>query len=255
MLKYEVINNDKNEWVVFVHGIGGSTKTWKRQIEPFSEKFNLLLLDLPGHGDNANNIIKKVDLDKLYKGIKETLDYLKINTAHFIGMSLGTLIIAEFVTLYPEYVKDIILGGAILEISGIYRECVRLANAMKNCVPYKFLYNFFTWSMMPKENHKKSRTIFLREVVKLDKSTMKAYIEYLQRALKTKETVEKIDELGKKVLLISGNEDHCFIKGTEKFFEKVHSAKMVVLEKCGHVCSIEKYKEFNKLALDFIEEV
>lgn len=36
MLKYDVVDNDKDEWVVFIHGIGGSTKTWKKQIEPFS---------------------------------------------------------------------------------------------------------------------------------------------------------------------------------------------------------------------------
>ena len=252
MLKYEVVNGDKDEWVVFVHGIGGSTKTWKKQIESFSEKFNLLLLDLPGHGNNADNVISKVDIDRLHRGIKETLDYLKIKAAHFIGLSLGTLIIAEFVTIYPEYVTDIVLGGAILEISGIYRECVMIANLMKNCVPYKFLYNFFTWFMMPRENHKKSRTIFLREVVKLKKETMLAWIGYLQRALKTKDTLEKIDKLNKDVLLISGNEDHCFLRGTEKFAKKVKHAKMIVLEKCGHICSIEKYKEFNKLALDFI---
>lgn len=252
MLKYDAIDNDKEEWVVFIHGIGGSTKTWKKQIDIFSEKFNLLLLDLPGHGDNSDNIINKVDLSKLYKGIKDTLDYLKIKTAHFIGMSLGTLVIAEFVTLYPEYVTDIVLGGAILEISGIYRECMMLANLIKNCVPYKFLYNFFTWFMMPKENHKKSREIFLREVVKLKKETMLAYIGYLQRALSTNEIIKKIDKSGKKILLISGNEDHCFLGGTKKLFKKVHSAKMIVLEKCGHVCTIEKYKEFNNYALEFI---
>ena len=57
MLKYEVIDNQKEEWVVFVHGIGGSTKTWGKQIDEFSENYNLLLLDLPGHGLNADNII------------------------------------------------------------------------------------------------------------------------------------------------------------------------------------------------------
>ena len=46
MLKYEAIDNQHEEWVVFVHGIGGSTKTWNRQIEDFSQRFNLLLLDL-----------------------------------------------------------------------------------------------------------------------------------------------------------------------------------------------------------------
>lgn len=252
MLKYDVVDNDKDEWVVFIHGIGGSTKTWKKQIEPFSEKFNLLLLDLPGHGTNADNIISKVDLDKLYKGIKDTLDYLKIKTANFVGLSLGTLVIAEFVTLYPEYVKNIILGGAVLEISGIYKECLIIADLLKNCVPYKWLYEFFAWFMMPKENHKKSRLIFLREVVKLRKETMLAWIGYLQRASKTHEIIHKLDTLGKRVLLISGNEDHCFLGGTKKVYKELYTVKMVILEHCGHICSIEKYNDFNKCCLDYL---
>ena len=46
MLKYQAIDNQKEEWVVFIHGMGGSTKTWARQIEAFSKSYNLLLLDL-----------------------------------------------------------------------------------------------------------------------------------------------------------------------------------------------------------------
>lgn len=252
MLTYEIIDNNKSDWIVFIHGIGGSTKTWKKQVADFSEKFNLLLLDLPGHGNNADNIIQKVDLDKLYKGIKDTLDFLKIKAAHFVGLSLGTLVIAEFAIEYPEYVIDMILGGAVLEVSGIYRECVMAANILKNCIPYEWLYKFFTWFLMPKEHHKKSRMIFLRELVKLHKDTMLAWIEYLQRALRTKETIRKLDKLGKKVLIISGNEDHCFLRGARKIFRKLHNVKMIVIEHCGHVCSIEKYEEFNRYCLEYL---
>jgi pimeloyl-ACP methyl ester carboxylesterase len=107
--------------------------------------------------------------------------------------------------------------------------------------------------MMPKSNHKKSRKIFLREVVKLDKSTMLAWIEYLQLSFKTDEIIKRINELDKKILLISGIEDHCFLKGTRKFLEKSKNATMIILEKCGHVCTIEKYKEFNEYALNFLK--
>ena len=57
MLKYEIIDNQAEEWVVFIHGLGGSTKTWKKQIDAFSKNYNLLLLDLPGHGLNAEKVI------------------------------------------------------------------------------------------------------------------------------------------------------------------------------------------------------
>ena len=140
MLKYEIIDNQKEEWVVFVHGIGGSTKTWGKQIEAFSEQYNLLLLDLPGHGLNADNVIYKVDADKLHNGIKDTLDHLQISQAHFVGLSMGTIVIVNFAVCHPEYVKTIILGGSSLKLSGIYKGAVNLANKIKRHVPYEFLY-------------------------------------------------------------------------------------------------------------------
>ena len=101
MLKYEIVDNQKEEWVVFVHGIGGSTKTWSKQIDAFSEQYNLLLLDLPGHGQNADNVIYEVDSKKLHNGIKETMDYLQIAQAHFVGLSMGTIVIVNFAVCYP----------------------------------------------------------------------------------------------------------------------------------------------------------
>lgn len=252
MLTYEIIDNHKKEWVIFIHGIGGSTKTWKKQIESFSEKYNLLLLDLPGHGENSNNIIHRVDPRKLNDGIKDTMDYLEIKNAHFVGLSLGTIVIAFFAVKYPQYVKSIVLGGSVLKICGIYKVFVKLANWIKRCVPYKLLYQFFAWFMLPKKNHKKSREIFLREVIKLDKETMLAWIEYLQFSLHPEQILSKLEKLGKKILLISGDEDHCFLKGAKMLSNTKKNIELKIIEKCGHVCSIEKWNIFNNIAINYL---
>ena len=252
MLKYELIDNQKDEWVVFVHGIGGSTKTWNRQIEVFSQRFNLLLLDLPGHGLNSDKIISKVDSQKLHNGIKDTLDHLGIESAHFVGLSMGTIVIVNFAVHHPEYIKSIILGGASLKVSGIYKLAVILANKMKRLVPYKFLYKFFAWFMMPRTNHKTSRSIFLREVMKLDKTTMYAWIEYIQFTLDPEQIISRLDELKKNILIISGDEDHCFIGGVKAIVNNQKYMKLNIIKKCGHVCSIEKSYDFNSMALNFL---
>lgn len=253
MLTYELIDNQKENWVVFVHGIGGSTRTWGKQIDDFSEHYNLLLLDLPGHGLNADNIIKKVDSQKLYAGIKETMDFLNIECAHFVGLSLGTIVIANFAVHHPEYVKSIILGGASLKVSGLYKGAVILADKIKHFVPYKFLYKFFAWFLMPRKNHKKSRKIFLREVVKLNKKTMFAWIEYLQFTLSPENILARLDEVKKNILIISGDEDHCFLRDAKALVDKMKSVEINIIEKCGHVCSIEKSCDFNHMALDFLK--
>lgn len=253
MLTYELIDNQKEDWVVFVHGIGGSTRTWGKQIDAFSEHYNLLLLDLPGHGLNADNIIKKVDSEKLHTGIKDTMDFLNIECAHFVGLSLGTIVIANFAVHHPEYVKSIILGGASLKVSGLYKGAVILADKIKHFVPYKFLYKFFAWFLMPRKNHKKSRKIFLREVVKLNKKTMFAWIEYLQFTLSPENILARLDEVKKNILIISGDEDHCFLRDAKALVDKMKSVEINIIEKCGHVCSIEKSSIFNHMALDFLK--
>ena len=222
MLKYEIVDNQKEEWVVFIHGIGGSTQTWSKQIDVFSEQYNLLLLDLPGHGRNADNVIYKVDSQRLHKGIKETLDYLQIEQAHFVGLSMGTIVIVNFVVCYPQYVKTIILGGSSLKLSGIYKGAVILANKIKRIVPYIFLYKFFAW------------------------------IDYVQFALHPDQILSKLEFLGKKVLFISGDEDHCFIDDAKALARKMRNTEIKIIEKCGHVCSIEKWSTFNRIALDFL---
>ena len=253
MLKYEIIDNQKEEWVVFVHGIGGSTKTWGKQIDAFSKRYNLLLLDLPGHGQNADNVIHKVSPRKLYKGIKQTMDSLGIENAHFVGLSLGTIVIANFAVCFPQYVKSIILGGPSLKLNNVSKAAVVCANKVKSVMPYEFVYQFFAWFMMPKKNHQKSRLIFLREVVKVKKETMFAWIEYLQCVLTPDKLLKKLDFLGKKVLFISGEEDHCFVSGAKAVAEKAKNIEVKVIEKCGHICSIENWRVFNQLAMEHIQ--
>ena len=253
MLKYQAIDNQKEEWVVFIHGMGGSTRTWSRQIEAFSKSYNLLLLDLPGHGQHSNKIIHKVDSEKLHEGIIETMNHLNISSAHFVALSLGTIVTANFAIHHPEYVKSIILGAASLKVSGVYKLAVIAANKFKKLLPYKFLYKFFAWFMLPKRNHKRSRHIFLREVVKLDKKTMFAWIEYLQITRKSEPILAKLDNLKKNILIISGDEDHCFLGGVKKIVSKKKSLQLNIIDKCGHICSIEKWNDFNNMALNFLK--
>ena len=51
MINYSVYKNfESDQWVTFVHGAGGSSSIWYRQIKEFKKHFNVILLDLRGHG-------------------------------------------------------------------------------------------------------------------------------------------------------------------------------------------------------------
>ena len=101
MLHYTVYKNNKKKspWITFVHGAGGSSSIWFKQIRYFSKYFNLLLIDLRGHGNSKSLIVNPFQPKYTFKVVTEdiigVLDNEKIIKSHFVGISLGTILIQD----------------------------------------------------------------------------------------------------------------------------------------------------------------
>jgi hypothetical protein len=50
----------------------------------------------------------------------------------------------------------------------------------------------------------------------------------------------------------SGSEDHLFLKAVWQAVGSDPTASLQVLKGCGHVCNIERDREFNRLSLGFV---
>ena len=88
------IHRENTEWVVFVHGAGGSSSIWHKQLKDFCEKHNVLVLDLRGHGKSQKlerSQTKKYSFELIASDVIELLDQKGIRKAHFVGVSLGSL--------------------------------------------------------------------------------------------------------------------------------------------------------------------
>ena len=83
MLSHSVytLNHDA-KWVTFVHGAGGSSSIWFKQIRDFKKHFNVLLLDLRGHGNSKpkfkDSFKDDYTFDSISNDIIEVLDHEKI---------------------------------------------------------------------------------------------------------------------------------------------------------------------------------
>ncbi len=64
MINYSVYENkSSSQWVTFVHGAGGSSSIWFRQIRDFHKQYNILLLDLRGHGNPVLKRFRLIEFD------------------------------------------------------------------------------------------------------------------------------------------------------------------------------------------------
>lgn len=257
MLSYSTYKIDKAApWVTFVHGAGGSSSIWFKQIRDFKKHFNVLLLDLRGHGNSKptlkDSFKSDYTFDSISEDIIEVLDHENIKSTHFIGISLGTILIRNIVEKYPERVNKIILGGAIMKLNIRSRFLMRLGVVFKSVIPYMLLYKFFAFIIMPRKNHKASRLLFVNEAKKL---YQKEFIRWFKLASEINPLLkffrEKDTEI--KSLYVMGEEDHLFLPSIKKLTGNQKNAALHIIEKCGHVVNVEQPGIFNSTSIAFLK--
>lgn len=253
MINFSVYENKKStEWVVFVHGAGGSSSIWFKQIRDFQAQYNVLLLDLRGHGESKKSYNKKYTFSALAEDIFEVLVYLNIKKAHFVGISLGTILIRKLAEIYPDCLQSMVLGGAILKMNFRSQILMRLGTIFKYVLPYMVLYRFFAFVILPKKKHRDSRQLFIKEAKKL---YQKEFIKWFKLTEEINPVLRRFRqvELNTPTLYVMGDEDYMFLPFVREVVERHYkSSRLVVLANCGHVVNVQQGAAFNKEALLFL---
>jgi pimeloyl-ACP methyl ester carboxylesterase len=244
----------KADWVVFVHGAGGSSAVWFKQLKAFRTHFNVLLIDLRGHGKSAHlseEILKtNYSFELIAKDIIEVLDHVNIPKAHFIGVSLGTLIIRQLGDMIGNRIQSMIMVGAITQFNFKSRFWVGLGRLFKNILPYMWLYRLFAFVIMPAKNHSESRNVFVKEAQKL---CQREFLRWYKLTGQLSGLFSKFEvHLPIPTLYVMGEQDYMFLNPIKKMIKGVQSAALLVVAECGHVVNIEKAQEFNDQVIAYL---
>lgn len=256
MLHYRTYTLDEDRpWVVLVHGAGGSSSIWFRQLRAYREEFNVLLVDLRGHGESAKlhsgRDGEPYTFDAVSREVLEVLDDAGIASAHFVGISLGCLIIRTIADIAPERVRSMVLGGAIVRLNLRSRALVLIGNTLKRVLPFMWLYRLYAWILLPRAGHRESRLIFIREAQKLAR---KEFLRWFRLTMELTPLLRIFEERETDIptLYVMGEEDYMFLPAVRRIAERHARSVLHVIERCGHVCNIEKPLAFNTVSLAFM---
>lgn len=247
------IKDENSEWLVFLHGFGGSVKMWKKQLSFFRSKYNLLLLDLPGHG-NSRTGIAQMDIhhfEDVADMIVTDLRRRGIEKACFMCASVGTLVFASIQEKYPEVVSGAILCGAVAGVSRALKHTLAVLDRIKRAFPYMLLLRIFAHLLLPLKQHAKSRSFFIESGKLLGR---KEFLAWFSLCIHELDVLKDLDADMNNVLFISGTEDFTFLRGVKRTFGTVNGVRLQLLQHCGHVCSLQFPREFNDLSLEFLEQ-
>jgi pimeloyl-ACP methyl ester carboxylesterase len=111
--------NKQASWVLMVHGAGGSTRTWRKQVEEFGKHYHLLIIDLPGHAGSAvfTKDRDSYDFEWISSQIWDVVDRYTSKPIHLVAVSLGSIIGMQMYQLRPNGIAALLFAGPIVSLN------------------------------------------------------------------------------------------------------------------------------------------
>ncbi len=111
-INYDIVNMDKSDIVVFLHGWGSNKEIMKQAFSPYLKGFRHIYIDMPGFGKSDNNyVLTTIDYANIIKIFLENLN-IKPNDSVIAGHSFGGKVAT---TLMPKTLVLLSSAGIVEE--------------------------------------------------------------------------------------------------------------------------------------------
>jgi pimeloyl-ACP methyl ester carboxylesterase len=235
------------DWLVFLHGAGGSMFTFKRQFPHFAGRFHLLKIDLRDHGQSKGlPVPDDFGMYTVARDVIALLDHLGIREAHFMGVSMGSIFVRLVDELHPDVVRSVVVGGGVFRLSAKIQGFIRGGVLLARVLSFRTLYRLLATIIMPARNHAKSREIFIREAEKISQAEFNRWLR-LAPELRGQLRRHFDAPISGPTLVVMGAEDHVFLGPAREYATRWDGVDLAVIPKCGHVCNIEQPEAFHRL--------
>jgi 4,5:9,10-diseco-3-hydroxy-5,9,17-trioxoandrosta-1(10),2-diene-4-oate hydrolase len=253
--------------VVMLHGGGPGASAWSNfgpNLPVFAERFRTLLVDQPGFGQSAGPPVTSSYFTFSADALAALLTELRIERVHLIGNSLGGGTAVRFALNYPERAGRLVLmgpGGLSLNLFAPD--------------PTEGVQRLMEFSAPPGPTRAKLEA-FLRTLVCDQRLVTDELIDERFAAASDPEALAAMASLGasffnpahaeegllwreahrlrQRVLLIWGREDRVNpLDGALVALKTIRRAQLHVFGGCGHWAQLEKFAEFNRLVISFLE--
>jgi pimeloyl-ACP methyl ester carboxylesterase len=260
-----VCDEGQGEPLLLIHGMAGSSQTWRAVLPQLAKKYRVIAPDLLGHG-RSSKPRTDYSLGAFAVGLRDLLDELGVKSATVVGHSLGGGIAMQFLYQHPDYCRRLVLissGGLGPDVGLILRllaapgaelvmpviapsPVLRAGNSVRSWLSSLGLRSprgAEIWSAYSSFSDRQTRDAFLR--------TLRSVVDYRGQSVSALNRLNLREDLP--VLAIWGEQDT--IIPVDHAYSALRSrpeSRLEILPEVGHFAQVEAPTEVVDLIDDFI---
>jgi pimeloyl-ACP methyl ester carboxylesterase len=254
--------------VVFIHGFGGSTFSWRETLPVLSSAgYRVIALDLKGFGLSDKRFDEDYSHGSQAVFVAGVMDELGVAKATIAGHSMGASVLAHFATLYPERVDNLVLVDGTMNVD----------NEGSNFDPLGWLIRFppiRQWARFIMRWHLNEEQVAARlltayhdpryvtpeiEAGYLAPQKIKdwelALLGIMRDSSKNSLDLPLDEVVDAPILIVWGEQDTWVTLGRGiSLSESLPGAELSIIPDCGHLPMEEQAELFNERLLDFLKQ-
>jgi pimeloyl-ACP methyl ester carboxylesterase len=233
------------DWIIFIHGAGGSHLVWSQQVRAFAyDGFNVLAPDFPGHGESEGKPLDSAGAMAAW--IVAVMDKLDIANAHLVGHSLGGPIMLEIAANNPDRAKSATFISAAMTIA-VHEALIATAKADPPKA-YQMMHSGFFGSFgQMHDNSVPGNSLIGSGLQIMAHNSPDALAADLIACAAYKNGAQSAAKISCPSLsLLAGQDGMVPLKLGKKLSEALTDDKQVVFEGAGHMTPGERPREINE---------
>lgn len=241
----------EGEALLFLHGLGSSTRDWEYQLPFFKKNFTVYLIDMRGHGRSS-----KPETDYSFDLFtKDTCSFIRDiiqAPVHIIGLSLGAMVACSVATHPSVSLKSLTLVNCPghLTISSMHNRIqyeIRLL--LIRLFGMTAMGRFLAPRLFPQPRQKDLRKMFVQRWKDNNKN---AYIRTMQ-AMIGWDIFSKTSQIRCPVNIIAADHDYFSLTEKRQYLAQLSMGKLQVIPHTHHALPVEDAATFNATLLEMLQ--
>lgn len=249
--------------LLLLHGFTGDLHTWDRFVPRWAQSFQVIAVDLPGHGStDAPTSPARYRMERCVDDLTAFLDELGVTDVRVLGYSMGGRVALHFVLAAPQRVAALVLESASPGIADAAERAARvkadeaLADAIERDGVAAFVERwerlplFASQARLPEDVRAAVRAQRLRQRATGLANSLRGKGAGAQEPLH-----DRLREIAAPTLLMAGELDDKYVRIVEEMAARIPHARAVVVPDAGHTVHLEQPQQFFAVVTDFLKAV